>query len=150
MLPYNSLGANPTPMAFGELFTALQQKTVDGQENPFENIYVNKLHEVQKFCMTTKHLFSPVVMLINLDLYKNKLTPDQRNLIEKTAGMAIQLSRELAIENEKKARDEMAKTLKVVDLTDTELKDFRDKMGPVYEAIRKKVSNDELVKLFLK
>ena len=55
---FKKLGANPTPMSFGELYTALQQGTVDGQENPATLIYETKFFEVQKYLSTTGHVFS--------------------------------------------------------------------------------------------
>lgn len=68
---FEALGANPTPMAFSELFSALQQGVVDGQENPLMNIYANKLHEVQKYLtwmdmyLPLSHLSSPRIGMIN-------------------------------------------------------------------------------------
>jgi len=53
---WKTLGANPVPMAFGEVFTALQQGTIDGQENPYEMIYSNSLFEVQKYMILTRHV----------------------------------------------------------------------------------------------
>ncbi|MDR1626745.1 MAG: TRAP transporter substrate-binding protein [Spirochaetia bacterium] len=149
ILTWSSLGANPTPMAFGELFTALQQKTVDAQENPIEFIYMNKLHEVQSHLMTTRHLYSPVVLLANLDFY-NKLTSEQKTLLDKGIAEGTAVNRKVAAENELKARGQMEKTVKFIELGSAELQAFQDKMGPVYAAIRKKVANDTLCNLFFK
>jgi len=62
---FKTLGAYPVPMPFGELLTALQQKTVDGQENPLIVIYTSKLYEVQKYITLTGHFYSPAALLIN-------------------------------------------------------------------------------------
>jgi TRAP-type transport system periplasmic protein len=62
---WSALGANPTPMAFSELFTALDQKVVDGQENPVDLIYTSKFYEVQKYMMQTEHLIAPFIFLVN-------------------------------------------------------------------------------------
>ncbi|MDR1535084.1 MAG: TRAP transporter substrate-binding protein [Planctomycetota bacterium] len=149
MLTWSSLGANPTPIAFGELFTALQQKTVDAQENPFELIYTNKFYEVQSHVMITNHIYSPMLIFINLEFFEG-LAPGQRAIIMKAARESIVFNRKLALENEQKARDIIARHCTIVDLTPEQRNAFRDKMGPVYEEIRKQVNNDELVDLFLK
>ncbi|MFA6506302.1 MAG: DctP family TRAP transporter solute-binding subunit, partial [Treponemataceae bacterium] len=56
---WKALGANPTPMAFSEVFTAMQQKTIDGQENPIPTIYLQKFNEVQKYATLSGHIYSP-------------------------------------------------------------------------------------------
>ena len=62
---WKALGANPTPMAFGELFSAMQQKVVDGQENPWGTIYLQNFPEVQDYTTDTGHVYSPFVLLIS-------------------------------------------------------------------------------------
>ncbi|HRV99730.1 MAG TPA: DctP family TRAP transporter solute-binding subunit, partial [Aminobacteriaceae bacterium] len=61
---FRTMGANPTPMAFGELFSAMQQKVVDGQENPWGTIFLQNFFEVQKYATDTGHVYSPFVLLI--------------------------------------------------------------------------------------
>ena len=62
---FEAYGANPTPMAFSEVFVALQTGVMDGQENPYTNIWAAKLHEVQKYLSVTNHVYAPFVLLIN-------------------------------------------------------------------------------------
>ena len=69
MATYTALGAAPTAMAWGEIFSALQQGTVDGQENPLAIIYTARVHEVQKYCSMIDLFYSPCVLMINEDLY---------------------------------------------------------------------------------
>ena len=149
ILTWSSLNANPTPMAFGELFTALQQKVVDAQENPIEFIYTNKFYEVQNFLMLSRHIYSPLVMFVNLDFYTN-LAPQHKDLIDKASREAIAHNRKVAAENELKAVEAIKNDIKIIELSEKELQSFKDKMGPVYAAIKKKVDNDELANLFLK
>jgi len=78
---FKYLGANATPMSFSELFTALQQKTVDGQENPASLIYASKFQEVQKYMSTTEHVYSFCANLINKDFYDG-LTDAQRKILD--------------------------------------------------------------------
>ncbi|MCM3763238.1 TRAP transporter substrate-binding protein [Alkalihalobacillus oceani] len=68
---WSALGANPTPIDFGELYVSLQQGVVDGQENPFDNIYNAKFFEVQSHVMLTEHTYSPYMLMINNDLYES-------------------------------------------------------------------------------
>ena len=65
MAIWKALGADPTPMARGEIFTALQQGTVDGQENPIPVIYTSKVYEVQKHLSLTGHVFSPAMIIMS-------------------------------------------------------------------------------------
>ena len=60
---FNALGANSVPMPFPEVYTALEQKTIDGQENPFTVILANKFNEVQKYLAVTRHIYNPQSML---------------------------------------------------------------------------------------
>ena len=76
---FKTLGSNPTPMAFGEVFVALDTKTIDGQENPFATIETSKLYEVQKYLSVTRHAYSPFFVL-----YSKKLW-DQLNAQEQAA-----------------------------------------------------------------
>ena len=69
MEAFKAMGADPTPMAFGELFTALQQKAIDSQENPYVVIHANKFFEVQDYLSITEHLYSPAPLLISKDFY---------------------------------------------------------------------------------
>ena len=59
---FNALGANAVPMPFPEVYTALEQKTIDGQENPYTVIEANKFQEVQKFLAGTRHIYNPQTM----------------------------------------------------------------------------------------
>jgi tripartite ATP-independent transporter DctP family solute receptor len=80
---WKAVGANVTPLAFPELFQALQAGTVDAQENPVELIYNSKFYEVQKYMMTTEHGFSVFMIFINDKLW-TRLTDDQRKGIQET------------------------------------------------------------------
>ena len=70
-------GANPTPMAFSEVFTALQTGTIDGQENPYAQIYSGKFQEVQKYLSITGHVYTPAYVTVGLKRW-NSLPEDVR------------------------------------------------------------------------
>ncbi len=77
-------GANPTPMAFSEVFVGLQTGVIDGQENPLTNIYAAKLNEVQKYLSLTGHVYTPSYLTTGAKQWK-KLPVDVREILEKTA-----------------------------------------------------------------
>ncbi len=78
---FKELGASAIPMAFTELFTALQQGTVDGQENPLSIIWSSKLYEVQKYLSLSGHIWNTSVLIINPGVW-DKLSPEQRKALE--------------------------------------------------------------------
>lgn len=77
---WKSLGALPTPIAWNEVYSALQTKVVDAQENPYENIYSAKLYEVQKYIIKTEHLFNTFKWVVNKDFFNN-LKPEYQQII---------------------------------------------------------------------
>ena len=79
-----SFGADPTPIAFGELYMALQQRVVDAQENPIVLIHDMKFYEVQKYAILDGHVYNPLFVFIN-DKFFNSLTVSQRNIIQDAA-----------------------------------------------------------------
>ena len=84
MATYNAWGAYATPMAMGEVFTACQQGTIDGQENPLQIINSNKLQEVQPYISENNVFYSPAVLMINKDLYDG-FTDFQKACFDKAA-----------------------------------------------------------------
>ena len=84
-------GAKPTPMNFNELYLALQQNVVDGQENPLPTIQNGKFFEVQKYLILTGHIITPRLVVINDDIWK-ELSPEDQMILEKSisAGIAWQ------------------------------------------------------------
>jgi tripartite ATP-independent transporter DctP family solute receptor len=81
---FQSYGANPTPMALSEVFTALQTGVIDGQENPFAQIYSSKFQEVQKYLSLTGHVYTPAYITVGIEKW-NSLPPDVRQILEETA-----------------------------------------------------------------
>lgn len=78
-------GANPTVMAFSEVYTSLQQNVIDGQENPYGNIWGDKIFEVQKYISNSNHVFTPINVLISKSLFDGLSTDIQNALIEASA-----------------------------------------------------------------
>jgi len=81
---FQAYGANPTPMSFSEVFTALQTGVVDGQENPLTQIASGKFQEVQDYLSMTGHVYTPAYLLVGLNRW-NGLPEDVRQILEETA-----------------------------------------------------------------
>ncbi len=146
---WKALGANPTPMAFTELFTAMQQGTVDGQENPLELIHVNRFYEIQKYITLTGHVYTPYVVVVNKPFF-DSLSPENQKLIQEAMDEAIAWQRQKARELDTAARKAMQDAgTEIIDLTPEELAQFREKMMPVRELVKEK-AGAEIVDLFLK
>ncbi len=99
---WKAMGANPTPMAWGEVYTGLQQGTIDAQENPFSNILSAKIEEVNKCVALTDHVYGYVMMLVSDKTY-NKLTPDQQKALQEAAKEVTEWQNKAVAEEE--ARD---------------------------------------------
>ena len=146
---WKALGANPTPMAFTELFTAMQQGTVDGQENPLELINVNRFYEVQKYITMSGHVYTPYVVIMNKKFF-DKLSPEHQKLIQEAMDEAIALQRQKAQEldlSSRKAMEDLG--IQFVDLTPEEHAQFREKLIPVRDMVKEK-AGEEITELFLK
>ena len=91
---FEALGASPTPMAFSELYIALQQGVVDGQENPLINIYSSKLHEVQPYISMTNHKFEATPFLASKIVFDG-LSPEDQEIVRTAAREAGQLNRQM-------------------------------------------------------
>ena len=94
MATMSALGANPQPLAFSELYQALQQKTYDAQENPIPVIYNNKLYEVQEFLSVTNHIYSGMCFAIAESTW-NKLTAEQQEIVAAAAQASGDYDREM-------------------------------------------------------
>ncbi len=106
ILTMKSLGASPLPMAFGELYTALEQKTVDAQENPLAVIHSSRFFEVQKYLAMTGHFYSPAMLLISEITWKT-LSPEHQNIITDAAAQARDFERKISLEADQKLEAEL-------------------------------------------
>ena len=135
-----ALGGSPTPIAWTETYSALQQKVVDGQENPVSAIMMAKLYEVQKYVTLDGHTYGADFILINDEVFK-KLTPDQQRLLVTAARVGGVCGR---ANNQQMSAAGIAelkkKGLEVYQPTDAELAKFRDAtQKPVIEYLEKQV-----------
>jgi TRAP-type transport system periplasmic protein len=138
----NALGGSAVPMSYSELYTALSQGVVDGQENPFMNIYASKFYEVQKYMSVTKHQYSTLPLIISEKTWK-KLDDNQRQAIQKAALEAAVYFRKKVGANEDDQRKAMeAAGMKINDVAD--LTPFRKAVEPVYAWAKGKWSADQV------
>jgi tripartite ATP-independent transporter DctP family solute receptor len=129
---FRALGANPTPMAFGELFTALQQKTVDGQENPISTIYYNKFYEVQGYTTLTNHVYSAWVFMTSQKFWDESSAEEKEAIIE-AAKIARDYGRTLGRQaNEDLAGELENNGMEIVKLDPAEHKKFQKKAQSIY------------------
>lgn len=84
---WKNMGANPTPIAFSELYTALQQGVVDGQENPYETIYLSKFYEVQKYITVVGHIYDLQPIIMSKKFYDG-LPPNYQQIVRNAAQIA--------------------------------------------------------------
>jgi tripartite ATP-independent transporter DctP family solute receptor len=138
---FNTLGANAVPMPFPEVYTALEQKTIDGEENPFTVILVNKFNEVQKYLGTTRHIYNPQSFLMSKKSW-DKLNKDEQALIVAAAQESAVYQRQVSRDAQDKALGELKKTMDVTELPPAELAKIRTKLKPVIDKFSNEVGAD--------
>ena len=99
IMSFEMLGAAPIKMNIGEVYLALQQGVIDGQENPFGNIAKWSWDEVQNYISLSRHVYTPVTLVMNLSRYES-LTDDQREAVDRAARVAVESSRAYGAEND--------------------------------------------------
>jgi tripartite ATP-independent transporter DctP family solute receptor len=114
---FNSLGANPAPLAFSELYIALQQGVFDGQENPLMNIYSSKLHEVQKYISLTGHKYETTPLLASKMLL-SQLSPEDQQAVKEAAVEAGTLNREMSLAADSDLRQKLTDAGVVINKVD--------------------------------
>ena len=128
---FTALGANAVPMAWTETLTALQQGTIDGQENPLNVIVAYNINESNKHLSLTKHAYSPNVIMMSMKTW-NKLSAEQQKIVEGAAQAAAEHNREIDNRMEIEWLQELKnKGMEVVDTPDLSL--FREAVKGVYE-----------------
>lgn len=140
---FNALGANPTPMAFGEIFTGLQQGTVTGQENAPSLTYATRFYEVQKFYSLTNHTYSIMAILMNKEHF-NKLPADIQKIIQDGADeWLIKYQRQLESDETADYVKKLAeKGMQVNEITPENMAKFVEAVKPVYTKNEPKIGKD--------
>ncbi|CAO3432892.1 TRAP transporter substrate-binding protein [Azospirillum doebereinerae] len=130
---FKALGANPVPLPFPELYTALETGTVDGQENPFKTIELTKFNEVQKYLTVTRHIYNPQSLIVSKKFW-DTLNADEKALFQSAAAEATAFQRKLSREQDAEALASLkAKGMTVNELPPEELAKIRETVKPVVE-----------------
>lgn len=144
---WKMLGANPSPIAFNQLYSALEQGVVDGQENPYGNITANKFYEVQKYLTNTGHVYNASPFLISKKFW-DTLTDKEKEIMKKAAFEARDYQRQL---NEKEDQDSIAelkaKGMKITDLNPGEKEKAVQILQPLYKEVSKTIGGDLVERL---
>jgi tripartite ATP-independent transporter DctP family solute receptor len=139
---FKTLGANAIPLPFSELFSALETRTVDGQENPYNTILSSKFYEVQKYLSVTNHVYSPWIVLVSKKWWDG-LSKDEQKILSDAAKASRDFERKDTREEGAKAlADLKAKGMQINELPASESARMRDKLTKVNGEIAANVGMD--------
>ncbi|MDT8861479.1 TRAP transporter substrate-binding protein [Alkalihalobacillus sp. MEB130] len=139
---WRELGANPTPMAFTELFAALQQGVVDGQENPVGNVTTTNFYEVQDYITKTNHIYNASVFMISQSFW-DQLTDEEKDIITKAADEARDYQRELNQQEDIEAFEFLEEVgMTITKLSSEESEKLFEKVQPVYKKYSSIIGED--------
>jgi tripartite ATP-independent transporter DctP family solute receptor len=142
---YKQFGILPTPMAFTEVFTALQQGTVDGQENPLSVISAGKLGQVQKHVSLTGHVYSPALILMSTARWDKLSAADKQAFLD-SAKEAVKANRARIDEDEKRVVGEL-KSQGVTVVENVDKSKFRAALAPTFAEFGKKFGQENIDKI---
>ncbi|MEO8133743.1 MAG: TRAP transporter substrate-binding protein [Betaproteobacteria bacterium] len=142
---YKQFGILPTPMAFTEVFTALQQGTVDGQENPLSVISAGKLGQVQKHISLTGHVYSPALILMSKAKF-DKLSPADKQAFLDAAKEAVKVNRARIDDDERKVVAEL-KGLGMTVVENVDKSKFQAALAPTFAEFGKRFGQDNIDKI---
>ncbi len=146
---FKALGANPTTMSFSEVFTALQTKTVDGQENPMSLIWSSHFYDVQKHMTIWNYSYDAIAFAASSSFWDG-LDEDDQKLFSEAAKKAMDYEREVVQKEDDELPGKLAdEGVEVTKLSDDELKVFQEALQPVYDEYKEKLG-EEFVELFEK
>ena len=132
---FKTLGANAVPLPFSELFTALETKTVDGQENPYNTILSSKFYEVQKYLTVTNHVYSPWIVLVSKKYWDGLSKAEQKVLLDAAKKSRDFERQDTRAEADKALADLKGKGMQVNELPAAEANRMREKLSAVNASI---------------
>lgn len=139
---FKAFGANASPFAFGELYTALQQGTYDAMECPISLYYTNKFYEVQDYLSLTGHVYAAAILLANNDFY-NDLPEDLQTLVMEASEEFRDEQRKLAQQQDAEFMDKLeAEGMQINDLTTEQRDQFREAAQSVYQKYEDQIGKD--------
>ncbi|MBB4018548.1 tripartite ATP-independent transporter DctP family solute receptor [Chelatococcus caeni] len=130
---FKNMGANATPMAFGEVFAALETKAIDAQENPFVTIDTSKFYEVQNYLSVTRHAYTPFMVLFSKPIW-DTYSPEEQTILSECAVVGRDAQRKASRELSEKSLAKLKEAgMKVNELSPDEQNRMREKAQVVYE-----------------
>ncbi|MDO5667071.1 MAG: TRAP transporter substrate-binding protein [Alcaligenaceae bacterium] len=145
MTTYRTYGANPTAMAFTEVYNGLQQGVIEGQENPLANIDSMKFYEVQKYMTLTHHTYHTYAVVMNKAAW-DSLPDDLKTVVSDAFDVSRDYARELTIEDEKEVLERIKDDIEIIELTDEGRAAFIEKSQPIYKQFEKQVTPELIAK----
>ena len=145
---FNALGANAVPMPFPELYTAMEQKAVDGQQNPFSTILASKFSEVQKHLTITRHMYNPQAVIASKKFWDSLTPADQKSITEAMTEATV-FQRSVSRAQADVALDDLKKAgMQVSEFSPAEIDKLRAKVKPVVEKHSEKVGADTVKEVY--
>ncbi len=145
---FTALGANATPMPVPEVYPALEQKAVDGQENPVTTIRSSKFAEVQKHLAITRHVYNPQAVLVSKKLW-DQLSAAEKKILTDAMAEATTFQRQLSRAQSDEALADLKKAgMQVTEFSPAELQRLRDKVKPVVDKHAAKVGEDTVKEVY--
>ncbi len=144
---FKAVGASPQVLPFSEVYSALQQGVVDGQENTISNIYTKKFYEVQKYMTISNHGYLGYMLVTN-QIFWNSLPPDLKNILKKCVDEATRYERKLAAELNKEQLEKIKAShkVKIHYLTPAERKVWKKAMMKIYPEFYHVIGKDRIKK----
>lgn len=141
MAAYREFGANPTAMAFTEVYNGLQQGVVEGQENPLANIDSMKFYEVQKYMTMTNHIYHTYAAVMNKAAWES-LPEDLQKVVQDAFDTARDYGRELTTEDERAILERIKDDIEIIELSDEGREQFKEKAQNLRAQFEKSVTAD--------
>lgn len=138
---FRALGANPVAMDVKELYSALDQKVVDAQENPYTVISSNRYSEVQKQLSNSGHFFDFIAVVASKKAFE-QLKPEFQKAVREAMGTTIAFQRKLAVESEDKALAELKAKMTLTEISPAAIDEMRKATAPVIEDVKKRAGAD--------
>lgn len=144
---YQLLGADPTSMSFAEVFTALQQGTIDGQENPWDTIRSSKIQEVQDYLTVWDYSYDPIIITASAKVW-DSLSDEDKEIFhragEEAGKIQVEESRKMDINIKEQFIEE---GMEITELNEEQIAEFTEAARPIYEDYREQLT-DEVLEAF--
>lgn len=138
---FDELGANASPLAFGELYTALQQGVYDGMDNPISLVYTMKFNEVQDYMTLSSHTFAPIISIINKEYY-DSMPEDLQGILNEGMDEFNQRQREITAEQDEEYIELLKEDMEITELSDEQREKFIKALEPINEKYKDVVGED--------